>query len=186
VTTSDKTIVIFGSSSVKPGDTLYSDAEELGKLLALEGFRICNGGYNGIMEASAKGAKKVGGTSIGITTKALKGYKKNPWIDDEVIREAYLDRMGILFEKGDAFLALSGGVGTFSELFTLWCLLAIGAIQRKPFILVGEAWREFLAYLANHFIFGAKETEYLTPVPNIREAVKSLKIAFGSMQLERV
>jgi len=174
----NKTIVIFGSSSVKPGDVLYEDAQELGRQLALEGFTVCNGGYDGIMEASAKGAKEVGGTSIGITTKALNGYKKNPWIDNEVVLDVYLDRMELLLDRGDGFLALHGGVGTFSELFTAWCLLRIHAMQRKPFILIGRSWQTLLTLLGEHFMFGPKDFDCLIHVTNVQEAVKSLKTAF--------
>ena len=79
---SDRTVVIFGSSATRPGEILYSEAEELGRLVALGGYRVYNGGYDGIMEASAKGAREMGGRTVGITTHTLKAYKRNPWIDE--------------------------------------------------------------------------------------------------------
>lgn len=181
---SDTTIVIFGSSSTRPGDALYSEAEELGRLLALGGYRIYNGGYDGIMEASAKGAREMGGSAVGITTHTLKAYKRNLWIDDEIICDNYSDRMRVLFEKGDAFIVLPGGVGTFSEVFLLWCLFAIGETLAKPFILVGRPWQTLLDLLTTHFVFRAKEMKYLTLVDDVPEAIKSLNLALNSKRTD--
>ena len=74
---------------------------------------------------------------------------------------------------------LPGGVGTFSELFTLWCLVAIGDVEKKPIVLIGEIWQELLNRLADHFIFRPKEKQILTPVLDIRQAVETLKFALG-------
>ena len=50
-------ITIFGSSRPVKGDEEYQLAYEVGKQLSLAGFTVCNGGFGGIMEASARGAK---------------------------------------------------------------------------------------------------------------------------------
>jgi uncharacterized protein (TIGR00730 family) len=182
---SDRTVVIFGSSATRPGETLYSEAEELGRLVALGGYRVYNGGYDGIMEASAKGAREMGGRTVGITTRTLKAYKRNLWIDEEIICDNYSDRMKVLFDNGDAFLALPGGVGTFSEVFLLWCLFAIGESPSKPFILIGKPWKNLLDLLATQFVFRQKEMKYLTLVDNVREAIQSLNVVFGSRKMDR-
>ena len=43
------------------GSRDYEAAREVSKKLAAAGFVICNGGYGGMMEASARGAKEGGG-----------------------------------------------------------------------------------------------------------------------------
>jgi hypothetical protein len=173
-----KTVVIFGSSAVKPGDALYSEARELGRLLASKGFTVCNGGYDGTMEASARGAKEAGGACIGVTTPALKGHQRNPWIDRELVIDDYLERMAILFDKGDGFLALSGGVGTLSEVLTLWCLLVIRAMPAKPAVLIGEPWRKLLDLLTREFFFKPQQMAHLQWVSSVPEAVETLERAF--------
>jgi len=56
-----KIITIFGSSKPANNEEQYLTAYNLGKKLALNGFDICTGGFNGIMEAASKGAVEGGG-----------------------------------------------------------------------------------------------------------------------------
>lgn len=58
------TVSVLGPSSASP--EIYQEAEKLGRLLAENGIGIQNGGYSGVMEASAKGASGVGGECHGI------------------------------------------------------------------------------------------------------------------------
>ena len=87
-----KVITIFGSSRPKEGDEEYQLAYEVGKQLSLVGFTICNGGFGGIMEASARGAKEAGGKAIGVTFN-IKGRAANSWIDENIHVPALIDRM---------------------------------------------------------------------------------------------
>lgn len=57
-------VVVFGSSSCKPGSTEYIQAEKLGMLLAQSGFGVVTGGYSGTMEAVSKGANSIHGTQV--------------------------------------------------------------------------------------------------------------------------
>ena len=50
-------VTVFGGSHVQEGGPEYASARDLGKLLAQAGYTVCNGGYGGVMEASARGAK---------------------------------------------------------------------------------------------------------------------------------
>ena len=61
---SEKIITVFGSSRTKKGGGPYKEAYQLGKLLAEAGFVVCNGGYGGLMDASARGAKEAGGKTV--------------------------------------------------------------------------------------------------------------------------
>ncbi len=59
-------------------------AEEVGRLLAERGCTVVMGGLGEVMEAAARGAKKAGGTTIGI----LPGESRadaNEWIDHAVV-----------------------------------------------------------------------------------------------------
>ena len=51
------TIGVIGDAAVDRGSTNYIQAENLGKALIDNGYRITNGGMSGIMEAVCKGAK---------------------------------------------------------------------------------------------------------------------------------
>lgn len=54
-------VALFGASWAKPGDDLYKLAHGAGSEIAKAGLTVINGGYQGTMEASARGAKEAGG-----------------------------------------------------------------------------------------------------------------------------
>ncbi|MFM2192850.1 MAG: hypothetical protein RLZZ118_1807, partial [Bacteroidota bacterium] len=59
-------ICIFGSARFDENNIYYQQARELGARIAKLGFTVLTGGGPGIMEAGNRGAKDVGGRSIGI------------------------------------------------------------------------------------------------------------------------
>lgn len=142
-----KTVTVFGSSKSKEGSKEYEQARELGKVLAREGFRVCNGGYKGIMAASARGAKEAGGQTLGITTSQFPGTV-NEWIDEEKVYDFWPDRLLGLIENADAFVLCDGGTGTLTELFVTWEMLNHQIIE-KPFVILGEFSRWLLDTLKN-------------------------------------
>jgi predicted Rossmann-fold nucleotide-binding protein len=58
-------VTIFGSARFKDGHPYFEKTEELAGRIAQLGFTIMTGGGPGIMEAANKGARDVGGRSVG-------------------------------------------------------------------------------------------------------------------------
>ena len=87
---SGKIVTVFGSSRAKKGGRPYEEAYQLGRLLAQADFIVCNGGYGGLMEASARGAKEAGGKTVGVTTEAFGKSSPNAWLDVESRAENYI------------------------------------------------------------------------------------------------
>ena len=137
---SQRVITIFGSSRPRPGDAEYMLAQDVGARLAREGFAICNGGYRGTMEASARGAKEAGGRTIAITTGFFAGSTANQWIDKVVSVPTLHERLLKLIESGDGYVVLKGGTGTLLELAASWEYMNKGVIKQKPIVLVGSFW----------------------------------------------
>lgn len=79
-----KTVAIFGTSKALPGDSVFDQAAALGRALAENGYRIANGGYGGVMLASAKGARGAGGHVIGVTCEAFKRSGANEYVTEEI------------------------------------------------------------------------------------------------------
>ena len=129
-------VTIFGGSHVKEGEADYEKARALGKTLAQAGHTICNGGYGGVMEASARGAKEGGGKTIGVTTEDF-GGPANRWIDREVKMKKWSERLFKLIETGEAYILFDGGTGTLVELFVVWEMLNKKFIQR-PVVVLGN------------------------------------------------
>lgn len=77
-----KLIAVFGPGSILETDALYADAERLGAMLAEAGFAVVTGGYDGVMEATSKGARGTGGSAIGITAEVYyaRGREANAYL----------------------------------------------------------------------------------------------------------
>ena len=52
-----------------------------------------------------------------------------------------LERLEALIRNCDAAMALPGGPGTLTEIALTWNLIIVGALSRRPLILIGPAWR---------------------------------------------
>ena len=139
-------ITLFGSSRPRPGEPEYETAYEVGRLLARNGYTLCNGGYGGTMEASARGAKEAGGKTIGIVAEVF-GTRSNPFIDDTIVKKTHSQRLLKLVDMGEAFIVLKGSTGTLLELATIWEYINKGIVAEKPVIILGEFWRQVVETL---------------------------------------
>ena len=149
VNKNNKTVTVFGTSKTNPGDAVFAMAEELGRLLAENGFTIANGGYGGTMLAGAKGATAAGGTIIGVTCTAFKRSGANAFVTEEISTDCLEARLAKLIELGDAFVVLPGGTGTLLELADVWEHKNKGfANAAKPIILIGSFWQPLLDMMA--------------------------------------
>ena len=103
--------VVGGSDSDKATLLL---AESVGRTIAERGAILICGGFGGVMEAAARGAKEKGGLTVGI----LSNYKKetaNPFIDVTIPTGLGHSRNFIVAAAGDIVVALAGSHGTRSE-----------------------------------------------------------------------
>ncbi len=167
-----KTITIFGTGRAKPGDSAYELAEEVGMLLAKEGFTIVNGGYGGTMLAAAKGAAEVGGRIIGVTCSAFKASKANQYITQEIVTESLNERLDTLIRLGRGYIVLPGGTGTLLELAKVWELKNKGFLETdKPIILVGRFWMPLVDLIASD---DPSSSQYVQQTDLPEKAVKLL------------
>ena len=139
----EKIITVFGSSRPRAGDADYEEARALGKALAESGFAVCSGGYGGVMEAVSRGAKEAGGKTYGVTAEFF-GRKANEWVDVEVRKKTWEERLFELIRRGDGFVACKGGTGTLVELAVVWEMLNKSVMSAKPFAVVGDFWQPIL------------------------------------------
>ncbi len=147
-----KTVTIFGSSLPTETNIAYAEALRLGRALAECGLAVCNGGYGGLMEATARGAREAGGHTVGVTC-ALWNSRANPWIVEEVRTASFSDRLMMLIERGDAYVALQGGTGTLAELALAWEMmnkvsLSRQAGGRKPLLAASPYWKPVVECLS--------------------------------------
>lgn len=137
-------VTVFGSSRPREGSPDYEEARVLGRALAKHGFAVCSGGYAGVMEAVSRGAKEAGGKTYGVTASFFKSAKLNRWIDVEVRKETWEERLFELIRIAHGFVACKGGTGTLVELAVVWEMLNKSVMSSKPFAVLGHFWAPIL------------------------------------------
>jgi uncharacterized protein (TIGR00725 family) len=105
-------------------------AFELGARIAGEGWVLLNGGRkSGVMDASARGAKKAGGITVGILPDAdLR--RASRYLDIPIVTGMGSARNNINVLTADIIVACNGGTGTISE-------VALALKSEKFVILLG-------------------------------------------------
>lgn len=171
-------VSIFGSARTASDSKYYLLAQEIARLLTLEGYGIITGGGPGIMEAANKGAQLAKGTSVGLNIKLPFEQSCNPYIDhDKNITFDYFFVRKLMFMKyAQGFIALPGGFGTMDELFESLTLIQTGKIAKFPIILVGkEYWQALQDWIVNVLIeenyIGADDINLVKLVDTPEEAV---------------
>jgi len=90
-------------------------AEAVGRLLAERGATVVTGGRGEVMAAACRGAKAVGGTTIGILPGETRAGM-NEWVDHAVVTGIGHARNLAVVASGDAVIAVGGRYGTLSEI----------------------------------------------------------------------
>jgi uncharacterized protein (TIGR00725 family) len=139
----ERIVTVFGSSRPREGEADYEEARALGTALAASGFAVCSGGYGGVMDAVSRGAKDAGGKTYGVTAEFFES-KVNAWVDVEVRKKTWEERLFALIEMGDGFVVCKGGTGTLVELAVVWEMLNKSVMESKPCVVLGEFWQPIL------------------------------------------
>lgn len=133
-------ITVYCSSSRHVPSVYFEAANELGTCIARSGWTLIYGGNRiGCMGVLADAARAAGGKVVGITPELLvrEGIADNE-CDELVVTANMRDRKAMLEARGDAFVALPGGLGTFEEVFEILVGKLLGYHQ-KPIVLLNVA-----------------------------------------------
>jgi uncharacterized protein (TIGR00725 family) len=110
-----KTIIGVMGGSVADYETLEA-ARELGRLIALEGWVLLNGGRDaGVMHASAEGAQEAGGLVVGVLPDEGTMLTA-PGVDIPIYTGMGDARNVINVLSSRVVIAMHGGAGTVSEI----------------------------------------------------------------------
>ena len=99
----------------QPEASLLGQAEILGRRLAENGAVVVCGGGSGVMTAVCRGARTVGGTTIGLLP-GLDRAEGNPHLTVSLPTGLGQGRNLLLVRASDALVAVGGGFGTLSEI----------------------------------------------------------------------
>lgn len=106
-------IAVCGPS--EPTEQEYAHAYETGRLLAERGAIVLTGGYQGVMEAAARGAQEAGGLTVGILSGSDKA-EGNLYLSVVIPTGLGEARNVVLVKSADAVIVIGGSWGTLSEL----------------------------------------------------------------------
>lgn len=147
-------VCVFCASSANIDGSYLDDARELGRLLALEGWRCVNGGGAvGLMGAVTDGTLDAGGDVTGVIPKFM---VDNGWcydrLEDVIVTADMHQRKQMMSEMADAVIALPGGVGTLEELLETLTWRQLGLVKTPVVILNTRGYYDSLLAMLGHAI----------------------------------
>jgi len=130
-------VTLYCSSSIAIDNTYFDAGRALGNAIASSGWKLVYGGNSvGLMGAVADAVRQAGGKVIGVTPQLFidKGLDdKN--CDELIVTSGMRERKALMEERGDAFIALPGGLGTLEEVFEIIVGKQL-AYHNKPIVLL--------------------------------------------------
>ena len=114
-------LTVYCSSSTHLDPEFHEPAAIVGAELARRGISLVYGGGKiGLMGEVAQAIQKGGGRIVGVITQYLLDREQGKEDCDElIIVDSMRERKRLMAEKGDGFLILPGGLGTYEEFFEI-------------------------------------------------------------------
>ena len=172
-------VTVFGSARFKEDHPYYEQARKLAGEIALLGFTIMTGGGPGIMEAANRGAKEVGGRSVGCNIVLPVEQNPNPYLDKWVNIKFFFVRKVLLVKYSYAFVVMPGGFGTLDEFFEAVTLVQTRKIKGFPIIIFDKEYYKALIdhneRMLNEGTISASDPDLYLVTDSIEEAVNYIK-----------
>jgi len=170
------------------GTEVYRQAQCLGRLLAEAGLIVCNGGYGGLMEASARGAQEAQGHTVGVTCKVWPAHA-NRWITEEIRTASFMERLMTLIERGDAYVVLPGGTGTLAELALVWEMMNKSSLARsmggpRPLLVMAPYWQPVIGCLEQEGQMASISKKMKPPAMDMVTLIRSVDEAVVRLRSE--
>jgi uncharacterized protein (TIGR00730 family) len=172
-------VTVFGSARFQEDHPYYALGREVGAGLAQAGFTVMTGGGPGIMEAANRGAKEVGGRSVGCNIELPEEQRPNAYLDRWVTFRHFYVRKLMLVKYSYAFVALPGGFGTLDEIFETAVLIQTHKILAFPLVLMGRAfWKPLVDFMRDRLIvektIDASDCSHILVTDSPTEAVATI------------
>jgi len=135
-----RALCVFCGSSPGVDPVHGRAARALGEAIAGAGIELVYGGGRvGLMGMVADSALAAGGKVTGVIPRALADLEvaHHGLTEFHVVRSMH-ERKALMADRSDGFIALSGGIGTFEELFEIWTWGQLGD-HAKPVALLNVA-----------------------------------------------
>jgi uncharacterized protein (TIGR00730 family) len=169
-------ITIFGSARLSEKTPEYQQTVEIAGQISKLGFTIMTGGGPGIMEAANRGAKSVGGRSVGVNIELPFEQQPNPYLDRSVDIRYFFVRKVLLLKYSYGFVIMPGGFGTLDEFFETITLIQTKKISKFPIVIMDRDYHNKLMEYIDHMVergtVSPSDKELYLYTDSIDEAVK--------------
>lgn len=176
-----KEVTFFGSARFDEDSHWYKEAQDLGRILAKEGFTVITGGGPGIMEAGNRGAYEGGGESIGLDIELATEQRRNAYVKKGIGFHYFFTRKVMLSASAQAYIFFPGGFGTIDEFSEIITLLQTKKMEPVPVVCVGrEFWEPMndwirTVMLGNLQTISPEDLDLYTVVDSADEAFELIK-----------
>jgi len=172
-------ITVFGSARFSEDHPYYQLTRRAAAEFARLGFTILTGGGPGLMEAANRGAKDVGGKSVGCNIQLPVEQAPNAYLDKWVYMRHFFLRKVLLVKYSFAFVVMPGGFGTLDEYFEALTLIQTHKIHNFPVIIFGKEYhRELLEHvrvMRENATIGEQDDRLFLVTDDIEEAVALIR-----------
>ena len=131
------------------------------------------------MEAANRGAKDVGGASVGCNIVLPHEQKHNPYMDKFVNIEYFFVRKELLRKYSFAFVIMPGGFGTLDEFFETLTLIQTKKLSQFPIVVMGLDYHQGIIDHVNEMkvagTISPEDQDLLLFTDDINEAVEHIK-----------
>jgi uncharacterized protein (TIGR00730 family) len=185
-----ESVCVYCASSNAASPAFIAAAEAFGTILAHEGLRLVYGGGGvGLMGATARAAQGAGGKVLGVIPHFLTSHERPLTTVETVIVNSMHERKMLMFEQGDGFAILPGGIGTLEEVIELLSWRRLG-LHAKPivFLNIQGFWDPLFALfrsILDQQLMPAEFDETFTSVTEVEDLLPALRsmptLAFAAL-----
>ncbi len=172
-------VTVFGSARFKEDHFYYKQTQKIAGEIAKLGFTIMTGGGPGIMEAANRGAKEVGGRSVGCNIVLPQEQKHNDYLDKWVNIKYFFVRKSLLIKYSYAFVVMPGGFGTMDEYFEALTLIQTKMLDQFPIIIFDKAFHkdiiEHIEKMKDNATISPEDMKLCLFTDSVEEAVKHIQ-----------
>jgi hypothetical protein len=175
-----ESVCVYCASSNAASPAFVAAAEAFGTILAHEGLRLVYGGGGvGLMGATARAAQAAGGKVLGVIPHFLTSHERPLSSVETVVVNSMHERKMLMFEQGDGFAILPGGIGTLEEVIELLSWRRLG-LHAKPivFLNIEGFWDPLFAvfrHILDQSLLPAEFAETFTSVKRVEDVLPALR-----------
>lgn len=172
-------VTFFGSGRFNESHGYYSESRHIARRVAQLGFTVMTGGGPGLMEAANRGAKEVGGRSVGCSIGLPTEQAPNKFLDKWVSIHYFFVRKILLIKYSYAFIVLPGGFGTMDEFFEAVTLTQTKKKLRFPIIIFDRDFHkdlmDYIEWMKYKKTISDEDLKLILVTDSIDEAIDFIK-----------